>query len=275
MISFLFWNIRNNPIQSIVANLALRHEVDVLMLAECNIAPDILSTLNDLTGDMYYHIPGNCERIEIFSRFSSDLIPIVSESDKYTIRHLKLPETVDILISVVHLPSKQYISELEQEDISEDLSELIHKTEDTIGHSRTVLVGDLNMSPFENGVIKADGLNGTMSRAIAKEGIRRVKNKITNEEKDYRFFYNPMWNLLGDFRSYPPGTHYYKKSEAIDLRWYMLDQVLIRPDLIDYFDMQELKILTSDGESSFLSKNGIPKGDHISGHLPLIFKLNL
>ncbi len=274
MTSFLFWNIKNNPIQSIVANLALRHEVDVLMLAECNIAPEILSTLNDLTGDMYYYIPGNCERIEIFSRFSSDLIPIVSESGKYTIRRLKLPETIDILISVVHLPTL-YLSENGKEKISEHLSGLIHKTEDSIGHSRTILAGDLNMSPFENGVIEADGLNGTMSRDIAREGTRRIKSKITNEEKDYRFFYNPMWNLLGDFKSHPPGTYYYKKSEAIDLRWYMLDQVLIRPDLIDYFDMQELKILTSDGESSFLSKNGIPKGDHISDHLPLIFKLNL
>jgi len=60
----------------------------------------------------------------------------------------------------------------------------------------------------------------------------------------------------------------------IDLRWYMFDQVLIRPDLLDYFDIQDLRILTSDGDTNFLSRNGIPRKE-ISDHLPLIFKLNL
>jgi uncharacterized protein YaiI (UPF0178 family) len=51
MITFLFWNIKNNPIQSIIARLALRHEVDVIMLAEYNIEVDkLLSELNNLTG---------------------------------------------------------------------------------------------------------------------------------------------------------------------------------------------------------------------------------
>jgi hypothetical protein len=54
----------------------------------------------------------------------------------------------------------------------------------------------------------------------------------------------------------------------------MFDQVLIRPDLLDYFDIQDLRILTSDGDTNFLSRNGIPRKE-ISDHLPLIFKLNL
>jgi len=142
MTSFLFWNIRRNPIQSIVANLALRHEVDVLMLAECGIAPDILlSNLSDSTSKTYYHVPKlGCEGVEIFTRFPDGFIPPIIESDRYTICHLKLPEKIDIIISIVHIPSKLYTKEKDQETISREISVMIRNAEETIGHSKTILV---------------------------------------------------------------------------------------------------------------------------------------
>jgi len=84
-----------------------------------------------------------------------------------------------------------------------------------------------------------------------------------------------MWNLLGDVNSETPGTFYYYNKEPVNLFWYMLDQVLIRPDLLDNFNAHELKILTSDGVSSFLSEDGIPDDRVASDHLPLLFKLDL
>jgi len=276
MVSFLFWNIKNNPIQSIITRLALRHEVDVIMLAECDIAPYILlSELKKHNGNVYKFIPSvGCDRIKIFARFSEEYIPVVIEEDKFAIRHLKLPDAIDILLSIVHLPSKLYGEYEDRLSISKELSAIIKEAESIIGHSRTVLIGDLNMNPFESGVVMVSGLNGTMSRSIAQERIKSVTSKITNKKTDYLFFYNPMWNFLGDYNSDPPGTYYYKKSEEVDLRWHILDQVLIRPDLLDFFDIQDLKILTSDGDTDFLSKNGIPKKS-ISDHLPLFLKLNL
>jgi hypothetical protein len=273
MITFLFWNIKNNPIQSIIARLALRHEVDVIMLAEYNIEVDkLLSELNNLTGSMYYHVSKiGCERIEIFTRFPIEFITPILESDKYTICHLKLPNAVDILLSVAHLKSKSRIEKVDQDSISEDFSESIKEAEKDIGHLRTVVFGDLNMSPFDGGVIKARGLNATMSRFIAQKKLREVRDKY------YPFFYNPMWNFLGDFNSdpsVPPGTYYYVKSTEEDIRWYILDQVLLRPEILTYFNIKDLMILTSDGSDSFLTKNGIPKKS-TSDHLPLILKLNL
>jgi hypothetical protein len=268
MTSFLFWNIKNNPIESIIARLALRHEIDVIMLAECNIAPYILlSELKEYNGSVYKYIPSDVERIKIFARFSEEDMPAVMAEDKFTIRHLKLPET-DILISIVHLPIKLHKENDDQIEISRNLSTSIREAEEIIGHTRTVVFGDLNMSPFDNGVVRASGLNATMSRDIAQEKTRRIL------KEDYLFFYNPMWNFIGDFNSNPPGTYYYSKATQTNLRWYMFDQVLIRPDLLDYFDIQDLKILTSDGNTNFLSKRGIPR-IRISDHLPLIFKLDL
>jgi hypothetical protein len=54
----------------------------------------------------------------------------------------------------------------------------------------------------------------------------------------------------------------------------MFDQVLIRPELVDRFLINELKILDSVDNASFLSKEGMPI-KHISDHLPILFKLEL
>ena len=70
-----------------------------------------------------------------------------------------------------------------------------------------MLVGDLNMNPFEDGLVKTTGLHSVMSKSKAKEFSRVVQGRT------YPFFYNPMWNLLGDETQGPPGTYYYSSSE--------------------------------------------------------------
>jgi exonuclease III len=233
---------------------------------------------------MYHHAPNSnsSKRIKIFTKFPREFISDVSKQDDLTqdelevkdwitIRHLQFPGTKDILLSVIHYISKCSYIDASQDTFSRNLSDWIKKVERRIGHSRTILVGDLNMSPFQNGIIKADGLNGTMSQRIA----RRKWQQIRRDGNKYPFFYNPMWNLLGDVNSETPGTFYYYNKEPVNLFWYMLDQVLIRPDLLDNFNAHELKILTSDGVSSFLSEDGIPDDKVASDHLPLLFKLDL
>jgi len=55
----------------------------------------------------------------------------------------------------------------------------------------------------------------------------------------------------------------------------MFDQVLIRPSLIDIFDVKELKIITTTGTEMLLSDTGIPNKRVASDHLPLVFELSL
>jgi hypothetical protein len=125
------------------------------------------------------------------------------------------------------------------------------------------------MNPFEAGIVNANGLHGIASRQIAQKKIRRVQNK------SYPFFYNPMWNLLGDFTPGPPGTFYCNSAEHTEYFWYMFDQVLIRPELIDAFSYKDLQILFSDGEQSLLSQLGVPDKKVGSDHLPILFKIRL
>ena len=271
MTSFLFWNLNGKSLQKIAANLALRYEVDVLMLVECSIAPGLLlRTLNRHHSSEYHYAPGRlCKKVEIFTRYHSQFIQPIYEKDRLTIRHLKPPEVTDILLAVTHFPSKLHWSDSSQAFGSVELANSIRLAEKRAGHSRTILVGDLNMNPFEDGVISANGLHGIMSRHIAEKRTRVVQTK------EYPFFYNPMWNLLGDTTPGPPGTYYYRKSEPIVFFWNMFDQVLIRPDLLPLFSNKDLKILTSDGDTSFLSSQGVPDANIASDHLPILFKFEL
>lgn len=271
-INFLFWNLQKKPLERFITNLAHEHKVDVLMLAECSIHPSILLTSLNHIDKAQYHYSSQigCEKIEVFTRFPRRFIKIVREDSRFTIRHLLIPTKTNILLAIAHLPSKMYFSDSSQVMMSTKLANEIELAEKQVGHFRTVLVGDLNMNPFEDGVVSAIGLHATMSRKIAERKSRTVQSK------EYIFFYNPMWNFLGDeTRSKTPGTYYFNQAEYRNFYWNTFDQVLIRPDLLPLFHIEDLQILDSDGKISFLSKDGLPNPNTVSDHLPIIFKLNL
>jgi hypothetical protein len=55
MTNFLFWNIKQNRIEEIIASIARRHEVDVLILAECRIPVDaMLAALNSESEHLFH-----------------------------------------------------------------------------------------------------------------------------------------------------------------------------------------------------------------------------
>jgi hypothetical protein len=147
------------------------------------------------------------------------------------------------------------------------LARAITEAERKVGHQRTLLVGDLNMNPFEPGIVAASGLNATMDRRIAERRERTIAGR------QYLFFYNPMWSLLGDASPGPPGTYYRNQTEHVAYFWHMFDQVLLRPALLPVFENADLKVLDTDGTTSFLRGIGIPNEDVASDHLPLLFRL--
>jgi hypothetical protein len=262
MTTFLFWNLCGKPLTESLSRIADKYSVDVMILAECEITPGlILETLNRQSSPMFHYCPGQCEKVVIYARFSGDFLSPYFETDRITIRR--------ILLAAVHLPSKLHAHELDQYEVSRHLSGVIRRAEEGAGHSRTVLVGDLNMNPFECGAVSAGGLHAVMTREVA------LRNSRTVQGTDYRFFYNPMWGLFGDGGEGPAGSYYYAQSAHETYFWNIFDQVLLRPALLPNFRNDELKILTDDGVGTLLSKRGLPDNNDGSDHLPIIFKLHL
>lgn len=139
--------------------------------------------------------------------------------------------------------------------------------EERVGHRRTVLVGDLNMNPFESGLVAAGGLHAVMSREVVSRGDRTV------QKVSYPFFYNPMWSHLGDARTTSAGSYFYQGSGHLEYFWNIYDQVLVRPELAATFDPARLQIVTSVGKRYLVRDDGRPNRTDYSDHLPIVFEL--
>jgi hypothetical protein len=271
MLTFLFWNLNNRPLEDRVRRLVIRHEVDVLILTECTIPPvTMLRALNTGNEGADYHITDtNCDEVVIYARFSREFTTPMHESGRYTIRAISLPGRDQILLAAAHLPSKLYIGDDGHTLECVRLAEAIRLTERRANHSRTVLVGDFNMNPFEGGITTAMGLHGVMAKEVAKRGARTVQGA------SYPFFYNPMWGHFGDATKGPPGTYYYERADHKVFFWNIFDHVLLRPSLLDVFENEHLMVLTSDGSDSLLTESGRPDRLAASDHLPILFRLSL
>lgn len=269
MPSFLFWNLARKPLIKLVTTLAHSHEIDLLILAECDISPvDLLLSLNEGRADFQY-APGLCTSLRFFTRFDADFLQPQFESARVSIRSLALPAKIEVLIAAAHLPSKLFYSDESIRVECSDLARRIEEQEDKLGHRRTILIGDLNLNPFEPGIISAGGgLNSVLSRDIALRKTRIIQSK------EYRYFYNPMWRHFADGFDRPQGTFFYDRADHFNYYWNIFDQVLLRPDLIQQFTPEQVEIVTSAGTVSLLDGKGRPDKSTGSDHLPVLFSLD-
>jgi endonuclease/exonuclease/phosphatase family metal-dependent hydrolase len=270
MITFLFWNTNGRPLADAIAAIAKAESVDILILSECAIeAKDLLKILNRNSPDFHF-APGQNHRMSMFTRFPGRYFSAVNKGGRrLSVRRLALPAIEDVLVAAVHLPSKLHWSDDSQMLECTNLSNAIVEEERKAGHSRTILVGDLNMNPFEKGVIAAAGLHAVATRRIAERIERTVQGR------SYPFFYNPMWGLFGDASQRPAGTYYYERSEQVNYCWNNFDQVLIRPQLMDRFRSDQVRILDNAGNTSLSEADGTPDKGNASDHFPLLFALDL
>jgi hypothetical protein len=176
---FIFWNIRKAAIHDRVAQLVIDRDIDVVVLAEArDQIPHISSSLSSLSNTSFYTFDSiGCERINIIAKFPPNMASICYETPNFTILHFSLPGLDSFLLVAVHLPSKIWANPMDQAGQCEDLAEIIVEAENRIGHTRTMLLGDINQNPFEEGVISAKGLHAVMSINIARKETRKFYKK--------------------------------------------------------------------------------------------------
>jgi len=270
MTSFLFWNINKKPLTTTITNIYREFNVDVIVLAECEIPDyDLLTALNQNSAQVVYSPDNYSNYLKIFTRYPFESISIIRDTGGVSIRRLVPPVGTDIIFAAVHLQSKLHCNDQEQVLLSTRLRSYIKQAENELAHTRTILFGDFNMNPFEPGVVGADGIHAVMNRRVAQ----KIKRTVQGEEK--MFFYNPMWNFWGDSSPGPPGTYYYSRSGQIPYYCNIFAQVLIRPSLLHLMDDSNVRILTRAGKTELMSRNSIPDKTNGSDHLPIVFSVNL
>lgn len=267
--NILFWNINKKNIVKELCEISNLHKVDLIVLCE-NIVEmsELVKTLNK--GNSNYKISNSivCDKISILSKFNLSKIKLVLETKRWTIRKIIHPLYNPFLIVAVHLPSKYSWNESSQFTETIVLRDSIEKAMIESGISRVIVIGDLNMNPFENSVISTKGMHATCDRNIAK------KIEKTVQGTKYRYFYNPMWNFLGDDSiGNVPGTYYFHGSEHAVHNWNIFDQILLSPELLDSVDNSDIQILTSSTSFSLVNINGIINKKLYSDHLPILVKI--
>jgi hypothetical protein len=267
MTNFLFWNVGQKSIADEIALACHENDVDVLILAECPLPPVLLLLKLNVGASQVYIAPFNASpRLAFFIRYpNSSFRPLLDEGG-VAIRQIQPPVGVEVLLVALHLPSKLHRSATEQTLFAVRVADFIRDAEARAGHSNSLVIGDLNMDPYEDGMTAAVGFHGVMDKSIALQLARTVDGEKRN------FFYNPMWNRLGDETSGPPGT-YYRRGGQISHFWHTFDQVLLRPSLLAYYSSSALRVLTRIGNRDLLASNHIDAS--VSDHLPVFLGLAL
>lgn len=259
----LFWNThRNIWINPYLASLVQDYEADLLVTAEYQAdKAELEAFLGEQSGHLVSCNTCGCGRIFIWSTYT-DVSP-GSQDDYYSIQIVQN----SYILCCVHLPSDLYGDHSDERlEIIQRMMHDIHETEEKLNSGRTVIIGDMNEMPYAKGCLNANGLHG-LPELREDDRPARVVNGTS-----FRKYYNPMWNLFGDF-TYPPGTYYLNESRIYAPMWYLLDQVVISQEILPIFKKESLKIITSCSHGKLYDQNQHPDR-HISDHFPILCEID-
>ena len=259
---FAFWNVHQNTmINNYIVDLIYENGIDIIVLAEYNDHEQKLrNQLIDKGIYMEKYITPGCDRIKMYGSIQN-VMP--ANQNKYY--SVQIIDNKYILCGM-HLPSRIYSEHWERRNIVIDMIVAdINELEKKFKLENTIILGDINENPYDSGCLNATKFHGIPSGEDAQKGSRSIMGKT------FKMFYNPMWNLFGDF-SYPPGTYYHNGSEPVNSFWNIYDQVMIRPGMKKCFVEKSLKIITDMQKYSLVDKLKHPRKD-ISDHLPIVFEI--
>lgn len=260
-LKLLFWNTyQNKNINITLSELIIENNASIIALAEYSANIDELIDILASNKTIMKQYDSCCSRIKLLGSLNN--IEPKIDTDHATIQIINNKD----ILCCVHLNSKLYSGhEAYREILIEQIVHDIEAVEKEIGTENSIVVGDFNINPYEASCIDARYFHGIPVCNEAERKSRKVAGK------EYLMFYNPMWNLLGDFKQ-PYGTYYYNESGTQNTYWNIFDQVIFRPVLRKRFIDKSLKIITETRTRYLLDINGHPD-KNISDHLPIIFEI--
>lgn len=271
MITIAFWNTFGNnnsskDVDSLIVKLIKENHVDVMVLCEYN--KDLKTLCSKLELDdipfssaKYYEE----DRIRLlYSKNSIETPTLIRNQDFYSI--LRFPER-KITVVGVHLSSNMYADDETRRCIAMQCMNDIEEYEQECGDTNTIVIGDFNSDPYEGTMLSVIGFH-----ALPFQKKTERTRKVAHQSK--LPFYNPMWNLFGDFCE-PVGTYYMSTTKAADPMWHLYDQIIVRGVLARNIVKKSMKIIGEIGSIQLCTDYGIPDKDIASDHLPIVMSLEV
>jgi endonuclease/exonuclease/phosphatase family metal-dependent hydrolase len=156
-----------------------------------------------------------------------------------------------------------YVELADKQDFVRDVSRLLATLRESDANRREVVVGDLNLPPFDPSVMrKRHGLH-------ASRCLPWVADRASGLD---RALFNPTWKILGD-HSGPSGT-LYKGDITFDGPWRATDQVMVSAELARHLTIEVVEKVGVQALRK-LGRMGAPDRSTGSDHLPLFAKLSI
>ena len=263
----IFWNIKKKDLSNELDDLVKAEFPEFLILCECSIHPSLLLLKFNTPKTLYSFINTRTPNISVFTSFSDRFVKVEEDGGRHVILRISLPLKQEILLVPLHLPDKGHWNELSQKYECISISSSICDVEQKRGISETIVVGDFNMNPFEEGMISTLGFHAVRDKNIAFKKRRKVQGQY------FKFFFNPMWEFYSTVLT-PPGTYYYYSSEHVCHFWNLFDQFIFRPELITKFNYSDFRILTKFKHHQLTRGNGLISESY-SDHLPIKASFNI
>jgi len=256
-LKFLFWNIHNNPQNvELIAKYAVSLGVDVICLCDMK---DV--TVSDCYGyTELKHIDINND----FAVFVGNGTTAFYTRERKRYCLFRIESGYNINVALVHLNSDLHSSgrEHREADIGALKRDLLIEEEKYEGKN-TLVVGDFNDNPFSETLTGWNGFNTVYFKSSVEKGYRKL------HEQQQDIFYNPMLHVLrdSDDEHIAKGTCFFKNRYD----WDFYDQVLMKFPLVDKFDLEKLRIVSSFNDGNLVQQHRMnPK---ISDHAPIYFEI--
>lgn len=253
-----YWNIHKNnekqskAFNSFLVSLLSEKSIDLFCISEFGKFDETIMFENN------YELidEANSDKVKCYKKRDSNLIQIRID-ERYSIVEYKIRK---ILIVCVHSYDPLNYDEIKRIHCMESIKMNINEYIEANGKTNVFVLGDFNCMPYDNSIIDEDVFNCVLYRGLLE---------TRNDAKER--YYNPMLLLLSE-KEKIYGSFYSDTVKQRNLRWYMLDQVMVNKYADKIIDYDSIEVITKVNDICLL-KNNKPDSTLYSDHLPLYFEI--
>lgn len=252
-----YWNIQKNTIEpsdafnSCVRDLLNEYSIDIFCVSEFEKLDDtiLLESNYELVDKV------DCAKVKCYKKAGLDIVQI-RVADRYVFLEYKAK---NVLFVFLHLYDSMHHSDSDRLKCMIEIKREIDGYIVTHSRAKVLMIGDFNCMPYDDPIMNKMVFNCVLFRDLLK-----TKSKA-NER-----YYNPMLLKLSE-KEKIYGS-YYSDSTMRNLRWFLLDQVIVNKHSDKIIKYDSIELINKIGSTNLL-KNGKPNKKLYSDHLPLYFEI--